>query len=496
MQQMQQREQPERISWARAMVFAVGFFFIAALLVGQIPGFIYYQITAASFVGIEQGFLGLAATCIAGFIVIQVVVMLFDPKPVVPPALIGMIGFPVALAGLALLLWAAWTGNQYFPTASTNLWAVLGGNFLWFPVNVIDFVMIGSTILGIGLALVFFSALAVREQRNPDRGDPGATPAIRLMLTVGSVLLIIFLLFYTFVSDTQLAQWINPACPIGIDPKHGCASPFTGLFIVDTIFNVFLAFTILCMLGAFALRLHYLMRPVRKRTMSVLYVIGINLAQFGVIFLIGWLVLFPLIDWIHSWTFLGLGKYLTVCGKLTDIPQSCSFSQQGGYIIDTLITGAFFTLLMAAIWAWRSKRNLVVISGVTITAVLAISTLLVHTTPSEEIIAALLCAGGLALAAIWTSVARREFAVVGENNLGCLGMWLVLGTCLLIYIAAFAFFSLPVFPNETEPNIPFTPGGGLVLGAGGNISAITVVIIIGILAAVQFYFLTRNRYKV
>ena len=89
------------------MVFAVGFFFIAALLIGQIPGFIYYQITAAAFVGIEQGFLGLAATCIAGFIVIQVVVMLFDPKPVVPPAIIGMIGFPVTLAGLALLLWAA-----------------------------------------------------------------------------------------------------------------------------------------------------------------------------------------------------------------------------------------------------------------------------------------------------------------------------------------------------------------------------------------------------
>ncbi len=478
------------------MIFAVGFFFITALLIGQIPGFIYYQITAASFVGIEQGFLGLAATCIAGFIVIQVVVMLFDPKPVVPPIIFSVIGFPVAVAGLALLLWAAMTNHQYFPAASTNIAAVLGGKFLWFPVNVIDFVMIGSTIMAVGLAMVFFSALAAREQRNPDRRDPGTTPAIRLMLTVGTVMLIVFLIFYTFVSDTTVAKWINPSCPIGIDPKHGCTSPITGLFIVDTVFNVFLAITILCMLGAFALRLHYLMRPVRKRTMSVLYIIGINLAQFGVIFLVAWFILFPLIDWIHSWTFIGLGKYLTVCGKLSAIPQSCSFSQQGGYIIDTIISTAFFVLLFAAIWAWKSKRNLVVISGVTITAVLAISTLLVHTTPSEEIIAALLCAGGLALAAIWTSVARREFAVVGENNLGCLGMWLVLGTCLVIYIAAFAFFSLPVFPNETEPNIPFTPGGGLILGSGSNISAIVVVIIIGILAAVQFYFLTRNRYKV
>ncbi len=478
------------------MVFAVGFFFIAALLVGQIPSFIYYQITASSFIGIEQGFLGLAATCIAGFIVIQVIVLLFDPKPVLPPILFSIVGFPIAIAGLALLLWSAWSGNQYFPQATTNVWAVLGGKFLWFPADTIDLSMIGATIMGVGLAMVFFSALAAREQRNPDRGDPGTTPAIRLMLIIGTVMLIVFLFFYTFVSDTQLAQWINPACPIGIDPKHGCTSIITGLFVVDTIFNVFLAITILCILGAFALRLHYLMRPVRKRTMSGLYMIGINLAQFGVIFLVGWLVLYPLIDWIHSWTFVGLGKYLTLCGKLSAIPQSCVFSQQGGYIIDTILTGAFFTLLMAAVWAWKSKRNLVIVGGVTIAAVLAISTLLVHTTPSEEIIAAMLCAGGLILATVWTSVARREFAVVGENNLGCLGMWLVLGTCLLIYIASFAFFSLPVFPNETEPNIPFTPGGGLVAGSGGNITATAVVIIIGILAAIQFYFLTRNRYKV
>src|ERR1700694_4961044 len=109
MQQTQPREQSERISWARSMVFAVGFFFIAALLIGQIPGFIYYQITAASFVGIEQGFLGLAATCISCFIFIRVVVFLFAPSPFFPPAIIGMLGFPVALVGLALLLWAAWT---------------------------------------------------------------------------------------------------------------------------------------------------------------------------------------------------------------------------------------------------------------------------------------------------------------------------------------------------------------------------------------------------
>src|SRR6266436_2931775 len=82
MQQAQQRTngtgvstQTERISWARAMIFAVGFFFLAAILIGQIPGYIYLVMTASSLLAFEQGFLALAVVCLAGFIVIQVVVM-------------------------------------------------------------------------------------------------------------------------------------------------------------------------------------------------------------------------------------------------------------------------------------------------------------------------------------------------------------------------------------------------------------------------------------
>ncbi len=79
MQQTQQREVSERISWARAVIFAVGFFFLAALLLGQIPGYIYYQMTA-SLISFEQGLLGIAIAALAGFVVIQVIVLLFDPK--------------------------------------------------------------------------------------------------------------------------------------------------------------------------------------------------------------------------------------------------------------------------------------------------------------------------------------------------------------------------------------------------------------------------------
>ncbi len=478
------------------MIFGVGFFFIAALLVGQLPSYIFYQMTASSLVAFEQGMLGLGLVCLAGFVVIQVIVMLFDPKPVVPPIIFTGLGFIIGVAGLALVLWAAITGNQYFPTSQESIAPVLGGQFLWFQANDIDFVMIGSVILGVGVAMLFFSALARMEQINPDRRDPGTTPAIRAMIAVGATMLVAFMLFFTFVSDTSLAAQIYPQCPTAINAAKGCPGPVTGLFIVRIIYNTFLAVAILFTLGAFALRLHYLMRPVRKRTMSGLYMIGINLAQFGVVFLLIWFVIYPLIAWMHSWTFIGLGSYLTLCGKPSAIPASCAFSAQAGYIIAAIVDLTFFSLLMAAVAFWKTRRNLVVISAVTITAVLSLATLIIHTNPDEVLIAALLCGGGLVLAAIWTSVARREFAVVGERNLGCVGMWLVLGTSLLIYIAAFAFFSLPVFTNETEPNIPFTPGAGLIVGPPGSINAVVVVVVIGLLAGLQFYFLTRNRYKV
>src|SRR5215469_9085951 len=263
MQQAQQRVNgsglpapAERISWARAMIFAVGFFFIAALLIGQIPGYIVLAMTASSLVGFEQGFLALAVVCLAGFIVIQVVVWLFDPKPVFPPIVFGVLGAPLALAGLAIILVASYTNNQYFPAKGVTWNPVLGGNVLWFPPLSIDLIMLGAAIMGVGAAMAFFSVLALREQRNPDRSDLGTTPAIRAMIGIGSTMLIVFMLFYMFVSPQSLASSLH-----------------VSMAIVTAILNVFLGIAIFCTLGAFLLRFHYLMRPVRKRTMSGLYLV-------------------------------------------------------------------------------------------------------------------------------------------------------------------------------------------------------------------------------
>src|SRR3974377_1301626 len=101
MQQTQQRTNgssatapAERISWARSMIFAAGFFFLAALLIGQIPGYINLDMTASSLVWFGEGMLAVAVLCLAGFIVIQIVVMLFDPKPVIPPIVLSVLGLP------------------------------------------------------------------------------------------------------------------------------------------------------------------------------------------------------------------------------------------------------------------------------------------------------------------------------------------------------------------------------------------------------------------
>ncbi len=322
MQQAQQREIPERISWARAMIFGVGFFFIAAILVGQLPGYINLMMTAASLVGLEQGLLALAAICLGGFLVIQTIVLLFDPKPLVPPIIFSGLGAILTVGGFALIIWAVFTNNQYFPAQNTSWASVLGGKVLWFQPAAVDFVMLGAVILGVGVANIFYSILALGELRNPDRSDRGTTPAIRILIAIGAILLAAFMIFYTWVSDQGLAYQLFPG------------NPTTGQLIVDTVLNCILGIAIFCVLGAFALRLHYLMRPVRKRTMAPLYAVGaLGLAQIGAICLLAFLFVYPLIDWMHSWTFIGLGSYLTICSKANAIPARCCMEDepQPGY---------------------------------------------------------------------------------------------------------------------------------------------------------------------
>ena len=161
---------------------------------------------------------------------------------------------------------------------------MLGGNVLWFQPQAIDFVMIGLTILSVGLAMILYSVLALREMRNPDRRDLGTTPAVRWMIIGSILLLILFLFAYNKTGDLTLGQ--------NLIPGH----PFIGYKLVQLLVSIILGSAIFMALGAFALRLHYLMRPIRKRTMSILYIVSaLGLAQTGAIFLMLWVVAYPLL---------------------------------------------------------------------------------------------------------------------------------------------------------------------------------------------------------
>ncbi len=466
-QATQQRELPERMSWARAMVFAIGFFLLASLLVGQIPGYVYNAMTSSSLQTFENGSFSLGLICLAGFAIVMIILLLFDPKPVVPPVMVAGVGVILSVIGLAVTIWAAATNNQFFPAAlpasgqaPSAFLPLLGGRVLWFQPQAVDLVAVGLTILFVGLAALFYGVLALREQSNPDRRDLGTTPAVRIMMIVSSILLIVFLYGYNYHT------------------------------FPDVIGNVLMGIAVFLALGAMALRLHYLMRPVRKKTMPGLFAIGaLGLAQTGALFLVLWFAAYPLLAWLHPLPVLG--PFLTNCTRATVVPGTCSFSQDAGYIVDTIITSNFFVALLAAVAVWKTNRNLIVIGSVVILGVLGLTTLVMHDTPTELPTAMMLTAGILILGTVWTITARNEFAVVGENNLGCLGQWLVMGTCLFVYLSAFAFFSIANFATEeTPPNIP-NP-----VNTAGATDAFVMFALFAILGIIQFFFLTRNRYRV
>src|SRR5215469_15032893 len=115
MQQVQQQsvglpQGPEKMSWARAMILAVGFFFITAILIGQLPSAIYAYMTASTLSNFEQLCLGIGVVCLASFVIIQVIMLLFDPKPLVPPVIFVGLGIILVVGGLALTIWSTTTG--------------------------------------------------------------------------------------------------------------------------------------------------------------------------------------------------------------------------------------------------------------------------------------------------------------------------------------------------------------------------------------------------
>ena len=80
------------MSWARAVVIAVGLFFLAAILLGQTPSYFFTISTLSKLTRLEQGFLDLGLLSIGlGFIALEIA-LLYDPKPIIPWPLFAALG--------------------------------------------------------------------------------------------------------------------------------------------------------------------------------------------------------------------------------------------------------------------------------------------------------------------------------------------------------------------------------------------------------------------
>src|SRR5215469_2134906 len=90
------REHEQPMSWARALVLATGFFFLAIVLVAQIPGYFYTVSTLATLARFEQGTLDLGLLALGFGVLCFEISMLYDPKPLIFPELFAALGVIIA----------------------------------------------------------------------------------------------------------------------------------------------------------------------------------------------------------------------------------------------------------------------------------------------------------------------------------------------------------------------------------------------------------------
>src|SRR5260370_19306619 len=81
------REHEQPMSWARALVLATGFFFLAAILIAQVPGYFYTVSSLGTLSRFEQGTLDLGLLAVGFGLICLEIAFLYDPRPLLPPAL-------------------------------------------------------------------------------------------------------------------------------------------------------------------------------------------------------------------------------------------------------------------------------------------------------------------------------------------------------------------------------------------------------------------------
>jgi hypothetical protein len=473
------REHERPMSWARAVVIASGFFFITAILAGQLPSYIYTVSTLSTLERFEQGFLDLALLAIGFGVIALEVAFLYDPKPLLPWPLFALAGAAATVVGLFFCYQVAvglgstgffgpgWVGTLPAPIRG-GFWPT-GTSYLfhpaWFQINSISLSGLGMIAIVIGLGMFTIAALNPLVLSGRLMG-PLRDLLVRFSVGLAFIIMALFLTIFTFIPQ---------AFQSASDTRHG------------PIWNVLLFIALLLAMFGLIVWLLPVMVANRQRFMPAVYLHGVvGLIGFvGIPLLILWAIIYPVVNLIHN---ADPTQFLVICGSKFNVPGSCSFSGFSGYIIAAIAFTTIFGLLVAGLFFWTTRRDTVILGGTIAMLFLALGATIIHVDDPVQLPLGLVLAISIAIVAFaWTWATQREFAPTTVQPLGCTGQWLVLGTLLLIYLFGFAVFSLPSFFEIEALALFYTPGAHLLH------DAFWALLLLGGLAAFQMTLLIRRR---
>jgi len=475
------REHEQPMSWARAVIMAVGFFFLAIMLVGQVPGYFFTISTLAKLTRFEQGFLAAGLLSVGLGVIALEIALLYDPKPIIPWPIFGIIGAGVTAIG-AFFIFQVYTGawHEYLPDAvittqvvnganvnTTTYWPAPGQSWLlnpvWFQPQSIDLQMIGLLGLVIGLGMLVIAVLnpAILSGRFV---GPTRDYIVRISIAAAVALVAVWLTIYTFA-------------PVVFDPAG----------VSGVIGNIMLFIALVLALLALVAWLLPVMVAHRQQFMPGNYLHGVVglFGSIGIPLLILWAAIYPIVYWIHQ---VDTQQFFVQCAQKTDIPGSCTFTPFTGYVICAIVFSIPFGLLIAGIYFWTTRRNTVVLGGTYGIVWIGLVATLIHQDNPEQLPIGLLVAVGIMLLAfVWTWATQVEFAPTRPEPLGCTGQWLVLGTLLLVYLMGFSLLSIPSFFETEALALFYQPG------IGGLHDAFWGLLLMGGFAAFQITLLVRRK---
>lgn len=475
------REYEKPMSWARAVAIAIGFFFLAAILLGQVPSYFFTIVTLAKLTRMEQGFLDLGLLSVGLGAIALEIALLYDPRPLIPWPIFAIVGAAItAIGGYFDLQVFSGAWHEYLPDAITSSQVVNGANVvtttywpnpgqswlfnpIWLQPQSIDLKAVGLLGLVIGLGMFIIAVLTPSILSGRIFG-PGRDLLARVALAASIALIAVWVTIYTFA-------------PVAFDP--------TG--VAGVVGNILLFLALCFALLGLVVWLLPIMTRNRQQFMPASYLHGVVglLGNVGIPLLVLWAAVYPLVYVIHQ---VDPSQFWVQCAQKTQVPASCTFTPFTGYIICAIVFSIPFGLMMAGLYFWSTRRNMVVLGGTYGIVWAGLAVTLIHQDDPTQLPFGLLLAAAIAvLAFAWTWATQVEFAPTRAEALGCTGQWLVLGTLLLVYLMGFALLSMPSFFEVEALALFYQPG------KGGLHDAFWALLLMGGLAAFQITLLVRRK---